>query len=251
MANATVDTPDNQRGVVSPQVQLASPPGTQAAVTVTVPPSAETIIVAVKSPSVTPSLTCTGIQTGYEYVGATLRTTTGIQAHTTYFFDVSQAVDTQVSVAFSAPPGAGWVVYSDAAVHVIVDAGKLLTSAGVQYMVGVPPSNVHGDHPPVELQQISNWGVASGATILGAPGSGQRFRIFYAQVSNESAGAIAGLADSVSGLNFCMGGTGAAGLAGTADFKPSGLPLPNNAAITVGTTAGNAHYNLTYTQEVI
>lgn len=248
MANANVDTPDNQRGTVNAQLLLATVPAATLTATVTPPINTETLVVVLPISAPATFVSVEGTTSLVTYPGARVRLSRYTGGNATYYIDVSTALDTSFRVSLNTAPGGVWQVYSDAGVHIVVDPTKSINDQGAQYVIPTVPNPAQGDAPLNELSAYSNWGVASGTNILPVP-LGQRYRIFYAQVAPENAGAIAGLADSVTANNFVLAGIGAAGIPGTAFFYPSGLPLSTGAAVTVGTTAGNATINLTYTQE--
>lgn len=247
MPNRTF-TPDFERAAVSAQAQVGSTNTINGTITVPVPPNTETLTIMMPT-QVQGSPVVVGQTSGVHYVVTPAGPSGTAITTKTYYVDVSSSIDTNVIVTWvNTAMSLTMYVYADAGVHVITDPAKLINGQGAQYVIPTVPNTSGADHPPNELQCYSSWAVASGTNILGTP-LGQRYRIFYAQIAPESVGAIAGLADSITGNNFVLSGIGAAGLPGTTDFSPSGFPLSAGAAVVVGTTSGNATINLVYTQE--
>lgn len=247
----TVDTPDYQRGVVSAQAQLASVAGGTGVTVCGIPPNAETLIVTTASVGALQAPTCQGVTTGVFYAGG--RTTNGSNGGVaTWFFDVSNSVDTQVTIAWNINPVSAWYVYSDAGVHLVMDIAKAVDIRGVQYVGSVIPGTLTGDHPPNEVNVAASDGVASGATIFGAPGAGKRYRLFSALVGNQTAAGLAGnansaLRDSISGA-FLID----VNPHGAITYGPSGIPLSTNAAIATLSTAGTLTiYTVVYSIETV
>ena len=251
MAQPTIDTPDYQRGVVSAQMLLATVPANTPNFTVTLPPNIETLVIVIGNGGQPGTIACAGVTTTVQYQGMPLAGGTTSSANVVWMFDVSAAIDTQVQLMLGQNVNVPWYVYADAGVHLTADIGTLANQLGVPFNVPMVPAGGTLGHPPVELQSYSNWGVATGTTILPAAGANHRYRIFYAQIQNESATAVAGLSDSISTKNFVLSGAGSANINGVSDFKPTGLALSTNAAVMVGTTAGNATINLVYTVELV
>lgn len=247
----SVGTPDYTRGIVSAQKQLAFLNHTSDTATVGVPPNAEALVIATPTNSLLSTPVCLGLTTALNYPAVRVGGFLGSLGATHWMFDVSSALDSQVQITWPGAHLEQWWVYSDAAARLVVNPTQSSSQTGVQYVIPTVPSTVASDHPPNELLYAANWAIASGGVLVPAPGVGQRLRVFYASVANESAGAIVGLSDSVSGASLVLAGIGAAGIPQTADFKPSGVPLSNNAAIVVATTSGNATANVTYTAETI
>lgn len=249
MANSTIDTPDNQRGVVSAQLKLATVAGGTTTATVTVPPNTETLIVIGDPPGVGALASCRGVTTGIYYLGTTISNPTLASADVITFFDVTSVIDQQVTIAWDTAPASTWYVYSDAGVHLAVDPSKRSTHAGVQFVVPVPPGFLSTDHPAPEIIYQADWGKASGTVILPTLSGGTRYRIFYAQVIATNAGAVATINDQPSGNSVAVSGVGVAGQVGSNNFAPSGSPLSNNGHVIVASTAGTIAYNIAYTTE--
>lgn len=244
-----IDTPDYQRGVVSAQTLLATVPGTTTAVTVGVPPNAETLVVSVPNLSTATVPSVFGLTSGQRYAGAAVAQTTGVLASPTWFFDVSSVTDDQVQVEFPALLDRTWYVYADAAAHVVADLSKLVNQAGQQYTIPSAPSTAGGDHPPNELQSFAgNFNAAS--ILLPAPGTNRRYRLFNAAAVPLTAGSyFVELGTSAGGASF-LAVTGNAGA--SVPFYPSGLPCQTNGPITLGfSSSGDVAVSLTYTVESV
>ena len=194
------------------------------------------------------------------------------------YADVSSAVDSEVTITLKITPERTWYVYGDAGVHLTLDPNLrsvnvqvgdatpsrgLLTllsdgidavaprssEIGMQYTIPSVPSTAEGDHPPNELKFASAV-LATSGVVVAAPGSGQRHRIFAAQVV-PGANAIQGyLRDSLSGAAFCSGSNLGAG---QLQYLPSGLPLYEDAAISYDILEGEGHQLVVvvYTTETI
>ena len=250
MANV-IDTPDWQVGVVSAQALLAFVNKTADFVTVGLPPNCETLVVMSPTNSLLSPAYCYGTTTSVSYPGKRWTTNNGGMASTSYFFDVSNASDNEVTIVWPGSATSQWWVYSDAAAHLVADPTNTSSISNVQYVIPVAPSAGASDHPPVELEYYAGWGLASGTTLLAAPGASKRYRIFNAEVHVLSAGAVALIGDAVAGTNFVTSPVGAAGAVGRNSFLPSGIPLSANAAVTGGTTSGDFNANLAYTVETV
>lgn len=247
----TVDTPDYQVGVTSAQALLATVAAATISVVVGVPPNAETLIVMQPQTTAVTGCTCTGVTSGLQYTGMRADRGNSTSTATTWFFDVSSAVDQQVTIVWNIAPVGTWYVYSDAGVHLVADPSRLMDTNGSQYVVPIAPSTRTGNHPPTEVQAIAFNNVPSGTVLLAAPGAGKRYRIFSASCSVQTAGQLLGLRDSVSGTFFYSAGGGADAIAQPFSYGPSGLPLSVNAAVTLITSAGVGQYTIAYTTESI
>ncbi len=229
------DTPDYQRGVVSAQKLLATVPNTDTSVTVGVPPNAETIVVLAPG-SLNPSdFTCKGATTGLDYPPTPYGPSVTGADTTSIVFDVSAAVDDQVTITYGFPAAFVWYVYSDSGVHVTtspylartqnqtgnpapVDALQVagtdgtdlralrVDTQGQPFTIGAVPGTATGDHPPAEISVTAALLTAAG-TIVGAPGAGKRIRVYSMQMSSVASGLCGYMSDGVSGspLLFCVG----------------------------------------------
>lgn len=130
MASPTIDTPDYQRGVVSAQVLLASAANSNYALTVGVPPNAESIIVAFEDQNVGIPVSCTGVTSGANYAGALAAKSSQTLSSTTFFFDVSSAVDSEVTVTAHGIGGGPWSIYADSGVHLTADIATARDPSG-------------------------------------------------------------------------------------------------------------------------
>lgn len=242
-----IGTPDGQRGVVSAQKLLATVPAGQQSVTVPIPPNAESLIIIFTAIPGPDFVEVDGATTGVAYAGIVTQTSADVGQGTQFFFDVSSAVDQSVNITVAAGNFGTWYVYSDNGIHLIADVSNLHSMSGALWVVPTVPGPRSGDAPVNELKCYSNWGITSGTLILPRLTNAEQYRIFYAQIQNEASGAVAGLSDTSSGQNFVLSGAGSINETGTNDFHPTGLLLPVDAGVQVGTTSGNATVNMCYT----
>jgi hypothetical protein len=244
---SNIGTPDYQRGVVSAQALLATVPANTTTVTVGVPPNAETLIVTAPVAPITPTLYCVGVTTGLRYPGTPIPPAGAGYPGATYFFDASSALDSQVTFQFLIAPTHEWFVYSDAGVHITADLSKLANLQGIPYYIPSAPSTAAGDHPPNELSNVVFDSVASGTQILAAPGAGLRYRVFYVTLQANSTGQRMGMSGGSQGLVTANSVSDIVPV--TVDFKPTGIPLPTNSAISVNGTGGTTNGHIVYTKE--
>lgn len=245
------DTPDYQRGIFNPQALLATVPANTATVTVGVPTNAETLIVAAADIADGGTIFAQGVSTLYKYAGVRLPTQPHMTTATTWFFDVSAAMDERVQITFTDAPGEIWFVYADAAAHVIGDASTLKNTQGAVYSIPSAPATDSGDHPPVELQLASILDAANGTVLVAPPGAGVRLRVFDAFVNATSTAAFVALRTSSTGKQIVGLGSTGGNTAGHISCAPSGVPLPTNEGINMVATAGNADGTVTYTVEIV
>lgn len=251
VTNIGIDTPDWQYGIVNPQALLSADDGSHATVIVDIPPNAETLIVALTADLTLPVCGCQGQTTGINYPGVQAVSQWSVFATQSWFFDVSNTVDEQVSIGFINAPGAPWFVYADSGVHITADVSSLGDSIGRRYTLPSIPSTQKGDHPPYEVSVASFANTASGSLVLPAAGAGKRYRIFYANLWCTAG--LTGWANytvTVGGANILNVGGAGAGF-GEIDLKPTGFPCATNGAIQVNSTAGSLHGNLVYSNEVV
>ena len=174
--------------------------------------------------------------------------------------------------------GNQWYVYGDAGVHITTDPSVAATIAapgsatpidallvggtdgtdlralrvdqrGVPYAGLTAPDLSTGDHPPVELL-FAAQNLAAAGVVLGPAGAGKRYRVFAAQMTSTNAANQGYLYDTVSGTPF-LGYVNAGGF--QLQYLPSGLPLSNNAGISLAVFAGagGALCIVVYTLETI
>lgn len=244
-----IDTPDYQRGVVSAQKLVGVIPAGLTTVTVGVPPNAESLVVAMNQSDSSLFIDAHGVTTGYNYPGAQLWLTVTAEGGSGWVFDTSAQVDEQVEINLSSAATDPMYVYADAGVHVVADMSKRMNMAGQQYVIPSLPSVLSGDHPFTELSLISPTLAANG-TVLAAPGAGQRYRVFSAQMSAATAGLSGGLVDNVGAkvLLFC------AGVGNSVTSIPAqGYPMAANSPLTysLATGAGGMQITVYYTTETI
>lgn len=273
-----LDTPDNQVGTFNPQVLLKTVPGGTAATTVTPTPNMETLVVVGKMTAVLATPNVTGVSTGtrYPYV----RTNVGsLPAEwVTLYAEVSTVLDPEVHIEWGTAPTTEWYVYADAGIHLTIDpalAGTIgevggprpnglvlvggsgpfgaepieIDSLGQQYVIPTIPHKASGDHPFTELEHISALEEGT-ATILAAPGSGKRYRLFSVSLSSTGAGQVGYVQDALSGQAFA----GIVGVGNSVTTIPGqGVPLSENAALrlTLEGAAGKVVLVAYYTTETI
>lgn len=275
------DTPDYQVGVVSAQAVLANVNGGTGTVTVTVPANVETIAVLWESFPAGVAFACTGVTSGLNYPGATLQAPGGGGVSFTTYFDVTNAVDAQVTIASSTVPTQPWHVYADNAVHVVTDPALNLSAApvggatpsgallvggtdgthlqalstdrhGREYVIPSAPSLIGTDHPAVEVQYGSVGGIAATTVVLAAPGAGIRYRLFFVHAWAENAAAsYYVLAINPSGGNtfFCVSEIPAGAPAQVAELPLTGFATEANTGVSVGVIAGQCGVTLGWTVE--
>ena len=275
---STPDTPDYQRGVVSAQQLLATVAAGTAEVTVDVPPNAETLIVCVQEYPSSLFIRAVGVTTGVVYPTAYCSTGDGIVTWQAQFFDCSSPLDSKVQITCATAPSQPWYVYSDAAVHVVIDPisanaiggtgaanpggtvqvggtdgtdlRTLRTSEqGMVYTVPSAPDTAAGDHPPNELLTAHVQLTASG-NAFAAPGAGLRYRIFAAAMSALASGLTGWIYDlTATRLFLTMGISGWA----AQTYGPTGIALSADSAITFGLNSGTGTTDIiiVYTVETV
>lgn len=247
MAQVATDTPDNQRGTVNAQKQLAFLNKTSDVEIVGLPPNVETLVIATPTNSLLSTPVCLGLTTALNYPAVRIGGFLGSLGATHWMFDVSSALDAQVQITWPGAHLEQWWIYADSGVRLVVNPTQASNQGGVQYVIPTVPNITTGDHPPNELQYASG-NVAANTTVVNPPGAGMRFRAFSAWLTANTTG------------NGTMGSTAGGTLIacppgghGNTTFGPSGLPLPANAGIQVFTSGGGVaiYYGVTYTTETI
>jgi len=252
-----VDTPDWQRGVVSPQKLIGTFTALQTSGTVNLPPNCESIVVVGLGIGWLNFSSCIGTTTGVTYPASWMNGDS-LAISTFVVVSVSPALDPAVTITLTAAPAGGWKVVADAAIRQVIDLATSLaigielvaaplgrvivagtTAAGIvrairmsltseQYVIATAPGTGTGDHPPTELQIVSAQGVGAGGTILVAPGAGLRYRVFFIQMVQYFG----------TGNGYVIAGTLVLGWNGSTpggafvDLKPTGIPCPENTALT-------------------
>lgn len=122
---------------------------------------------------------------------------------------------------------------------------------GTLYAIPSAPSTAGSDHPPNELQIISFFNLTTTTTIISAPGTGKRIRIFAAWISNVGSGDAALIANAAGSAFYALSQPG-----GSPVVQPlSGVPTPNiNEAIMVDCLLGSVGIYIgaiTYTVETV
>jgi hypothetical protein len=120
---------------------------------------------------------------------------------------------------------------------------------GEQFVVSAPPGSGGFNHPPNELKYASTASLGSG-NLIAAPGAGNRIRVFYAWAANNGNG-ICLLDATLGGITIQLVGTVYPNF-GSCDFKPSGLALDANTAVTIITSSGQTiNGGVVYTVESV
>ena len=229
-----IDTPDYQRGVVSAQVLLGTIPAGNFSDTIGLPPNIESLVVVSKGFGNVIEVFVTGVTSGINYPGTALQPGPQTVGQRAFVFDVSSAVDDQVVVHFTVAAGFDAYIYADYGVHISADLSKLANQQGSAYVIPTVPNVITGDHPPNELDFVSQAFAASGS-LLGAPGSGRRWRVFSVQMAVWSGTPVGLVYDSVSSDALMTIGPGqACGL----PFPLTGVPLANDAALDYSLSSG-------------
>jgi hypothetical protein len=116
-----VDSPDGQNGITTAQQVLAKLTAATASVVVTIPSNAETLVIMAGSTPGLATFTAIGVTSGYNYPVNISSEEFGSAVFGQYFVNVSNAVDSQITLAWTLAPGDGWIVYSDQAPHISFD----------------------------------------------------------------------------------------------------------------------------------
>ena len=243
-----VDTPDYQRGIVNAQKLLSTGNAGTGTVTVGVPPNCETLIVVLENPAATDSAAVVGVTSGYSYPGIQSLNNKAFQSTRTWFFDVTNTIDTQCHIDVVASLGGAWSVYADAGVHIVGDVSRYTNHDGSQYVIPTVPNTAAGDHPPNEMS-VASLNSAASVTVVPAPGAGNRLRVFSLGLAG-----VAGLAgvmrDNGSGLILlaCQGAC-----CPVVTFPAQGIPLSTNQALSYFLVAGTGTMlgQATYTTETV
>lgn len=245
----SIDTPDYQRGVVNAQKLVGEFPGTQKFATVDIPPNAETLVVTFQPGGVGENVTCQGVTTSIDYVGIVALPGSSTVSTASWFFDVSNAVDRQVSITLANAPGVFWYVYADAAPHLIADVSKRTNAQGVQYVSPVAPSTAAGDHPPVELQTVTVT-LTGNSVVIPAPPAGQRLRLFHVAAGIFGGSGFCTVSPNEAGENLVTVGSGAPV---SMSYAPSGVVLAAATALQSAQAQGGTSWyvSVAYTVETV
>lgn len=242
-----VDTPDYQRGIVNPQLEVLNTQLFGGTANFFIPENAETLVAICSSIPPIETLKLTGVTTGNAYIGVPLAGYSGVNLRV-FVFDAVPTLDTQLQVTGgSAGHAFNIQVYADAGVHLMVDGANARTSIGTQYVVPTVPSTLTLDHPPNELQ-YGSWQVSDGQALGPTPGTGQRLRIFSASVGHCSNAGDTVLADNT-GTWFYQGHSVNPGQQST--YGPSGIALPALSQVIAHISGGTVVGTMTYTIETI
>lgn len=241
------DTPDYQRGLFNPQALLAIVPANTGTITVGIPTNAETLIVVAASIADGGTVYAEGVSTLYKYQGYRAWPSRRVTSAPTWFFDVSSAMDEQVTITWVDAPGQIWFVYADAAAHIIADTSSVTDSYGQKFVVPSTPGGGSTDHPANELIFASAF-LAASTNLVGAAGVGQRYRVFAAQLAPNAASVAGYLTDASTGRAFLYGSNQAGQVM---NYLPSGIALATNGAIGFiqDGGSGNMYASVVYTSE--
>jgi hypothetical protein len=180
-----VGTPDNQRGVFSPQLLIGSFGTGHATETVTMPANTESLLIINNQGTALESVV--GTTSGYSYPFFP-----GAGSAELYVVEVSPVVDPEVTITWFGAPGAQWYVIADAGVRVVNDAVLAAASASSDIAVaGIPTQDVlvaglyhsggtYGVYPVavdatghlVPLGPTLSADMSTSKTVLTAPSSG-------------------------------------------------------------------------------
>lgn len=223
----TPDTPDYQRGVVNAQILLASVPGTDSSVVVGIPPNAESLIVAGPAFSTLSGVEVIGTTTHILYPGALTLGTPASVRPAVAIFDVSQPVDSQVTVELATAPGAEWYVYADSGVRCFVDVSRVVDRNGVTYTSETPGSTHNDERPGVGLSYVgANFN--EGNAVIASPPAGSYIRLFGCWLTPQP-GNTAALQDSNTTLYLAT----PAGAYSKVSYSPGGVALPEGSNLSV------------------
>jgi len=186
-----VDTPDYQRGVVSAQKLLATVADTDTSVTVGVPANAETIVVLAPGSLNPGDFTCKGATSGLDYPATPYGPSVTGADTTSIVFDVSAAVDVQVTITYGFAAAFVWYVYSDSAAHVVTSPYLARTQNQIGSTAPVDGLQVAGtDGADLRALKVNTSGElfhagpnsaarATGALpTIAAPGAGLALKLF-------------------------------------------------------------------------
>lgn len=127
---------------------------------------------------------------------------------------------------------------------------------GQLYVMDAAPNTATGDHPPNELSYATLGQVTTQTSLVGAPGSGKRLRIFSVTITgspNAGTTSAAVVQDSTSGSEFtpyCYAGQGF-----TVPYPKTGVAMVANRALQIGivgtVSAGGYGATVVYTTETV
>jgi hypothetical protein len=116
-----VGTPDNQHGVASPQILLATVSALTAAATVTLPPNAESVVIFGPGFNSPASYVVQGVQSGNYYTPNVMFVRQSGQWWDMVMVNCSPTIDRQLTITVTPTPTAIWYVYADQASHISFD----------------------------------------------------------------------------------------------------------------------------------
>jgi hypothetical protein len=134
--------------------------------------------------------------------------------------------------------------------------GSLGNQQGQSYVMDAAPNTATGDHPPNELSYTTLGQVTTVTSLVGAPGSGKRLRIFSVTITgsaNAGATSAAVVQDITSGIlltPYCYEGQGF-----TVPYPKTGIPMVANHGLQVNilgsVAAGGYGATVVYTTETV
>ena len=135
--------------------------------------------------------------------------------------------------------------------------GSLGNQQGQSYVMDAAPNTATGDHPPNELSYATLGQVTTTTSLVGAPGSGKRLRIFSVTITGSpNAGATtASLVQDITTTSneftpYCYAGQGF-----TVPYPKTGIPMVANHGLQIGilgsVSAGGYGATVVYTTETV
>lgn len=116
-----VGTPDNQHGVASPQILLATVPNGTVTTTVTLPPNAESVVIFGPGFNSPASYVVQGVQSGNYYTPNVMFVRQAAQWWDMVIVNCSPTVDRQLTITQLNAGVGSWYVYADQASHISFD----------------------------------------------------------------------------------------------------------------------------------
>lgn len=200
MTLLNVGTPDNQRGVFSPQLEASSLPGTSPTATINLPANTESLLIFAPNNTLNALLSVVGVTTGQDYPPLPYTPFVVHFQSPIYVVPVSPAADPSVTITWAGNPGQ-WYVIADAAVRTFIDPNiaLALTLSGTTFKgsgfvvlgqeVGgiVVPLLVDAAGTlsvgPIGADTKQHASVTNGTTILAAPTAGKANRLYKCIIS--------------------------------------------------------------------
>jgi hypothetical protein len=132
--------------------------------------------------------------------------------------------------------------------------GLLTDTQGRLVLTPTAPSTSAGQHPVVERQWV-NGSFSTTGNLLGAPGAGVRYRVYWAKIIYTGGTGVAYISGPYGGL-LCFVGSSPYTPLDVADLKESGVAWPTNTAVSVYVSpepppGGNFVASVLYTSETV